>query len=80
MSEHQIKLALLREYEGVLKAKTMYDELVREFSGLSQEALRFCERNDSPFREREKLERILKKAFQLVEYRTRSSDEEVPEP
>ena len=69
MSEFQVKLAAVKEYEEAIKFKRAYEELAGAFMDLIDEALRNCEKDGLTLSKRDRYLNLLEKAGELVRYR-----------
>ena len=68
-SEYQIKLATIREFEEALEYKKLYDDLAQEFLGLLPEIMEVLNRNSTTLKDRQTLNRILDRAYEIVQKR-----------
>lgn len=73
-SEYLLKLAALNEFEGALKYKKSYEELVHGFLGLMKEILHYCEKNRIEIPDNRTYYRITEAAQSLILSRVASPE------
>jgi NTP pyrophosphatase (non-canonical NTP hydrolase) len=71
MSEFQIKLEAIGEYQDALRYKKINEELTNSLLGLLNQVFRYCEKNGVPMPE--EISRVIDKATELVDARKEAS-------
>jgi hypothetical protein len=72
MSEYQVKLEAIGEYQDALRYKKMNEELCGSLLGLLGQLTRYCEKNGIEFPE--EVSKVMEKTSEVLDLRLQSSE------